>query len=178
MTRAEIPDAQRLLYEVYYEEQKWEPLQPNASQLRADHSQRRIVDDLDASAIWVGVFTKGKLVGVTRILERTRMGRLEIERYVDLPASLLADRVVIEANRVAVLAKHRRTLTLAVLHTYCEWMGTRLGALRSIGTATEKIARGPARRYGWLATEVSFRYHPDDPEPVRVLTCPFAWQHR
>lgn len=174
----EIELARGLLYDVYYREQGWEPLQPNASGLRADHERRRFADELDFVAVWVGLFARGgELVGVTRILERAALGRLEIERYQELPPELIRDRVVVEANRVAVRGSHRGQIALALLAIYCDWIARQLGADRSIGTASSRIVRGPARAYGWRPAGLSFRYHPDDPKPVELIYYDFDARH-
>jgi hypothetical protein len=165
----ELDMARELLYEVYFVEQGWDPPQPNASELHANHEQRRMEDRFDHEAIWVGVFDRGgKLVGTTRIIDRSISGCLELECYVSLPRELQGPRVV-EGNRVAVYRAHRNKVALMCLSEYSVWLSRRRGAVRFVGAASRRVALGPANDLGWRHTGLEFRYHPEDPELVYVL---------
>jgi len=166
-----VDGCRRLLYEVYYEEGGWDPPQPNASGLRANHERRRLEDQIDHEATWIGVIDRdGRLVATTRIIDRQSSGALEIERYIALPPDL-EGAAVIEANRVAVRRSHRKTWALAIAQMMAISTARRHGARRSVGAASAKIAFGPAAAYGWRSTGISFRYHEDDPEPVHLIHC-------
>lgn len=163
----ELDLAGRLLYEVYFEEQGWDP-PPNPSGLVADHARRALRDDFDDTALWYGLFQRqGRLVAIGRVLHRSRSGALELERYIDLPAELGPD--LVEANRVAVRREHRRGASLGLLAALGEWTGRSLGAVGSVGAVTAKIADGPAGAYGWVKLGRTFRYHEQDPEPVQLV---------
>jgi len=171
----QLDEARRLLYEVYFEELGWDPPGPNASQLRADHDRRLLIDAFDDTAIWLGVYSGGALIATMRLLERGERP-LEIEGHISLSRSLQTD--TIEANRVAIRAAHRRGPALPLLHTLAGSVGRRLGARRSVGTTSASIAFGSAARYGFKTTGQTFRYHSTDPEEVCVVTYDLSLQHQ
>ncbi|MEX1366633.1 MAG: GNAT family N-acyltransferase [Nannocystaceae bacterium] len=172
-----VREATELVYRIFYEELGWEPLQPNASELLADHDARRFRDRYDRHAIWVGVRDRrGSLVATMRVLDRGALGKLELEEYYPLPLEMV-DRAV-EPNRVAVAREARGTIVMALLlHHGCA-IARRLGATRALGTNSRTIAYGIARRAGWKITGHSFRYHPGDPEPVHVLRYDLSVRHQ
>lgn len=167
----ELAHARALLYEVYFTEQGWVPASPNPSGLVVDHAAEHFRDDLDVDAVWLGVFDRiGRLLGVTRFLERSALGRLEVERYVPLPKEVLAGGCLVEANRLAVRREARGSAAVLVLHLFAVSVARRRGLRRTVGTATPGGARSLVRGYGWRGTGLRFRYHPSDPEPVEVIT--------
>jgi len=172
LSPGELDTARGHLYSVYFEEQGWSPAEGNPSGQRVDHATRRMVDDLDEGAIWVGVFDQdGAIVGVARIIDRDRFGVTELERYVDLPTSLSDGLAIVEANRLAVHAAHRSGLVLLLLQLGCAAVAQRLGAQRCFGAVTPHGAAKLVARYGWDLGGVSFRYAPDDPKPVEMIYC-------
>lgn len=161
----DLPAAQRLLYRVYFDELGWDPPRPNASNLRADHAGGRFVDDFDASAIWIGLFSAPQtLVGVTRLIDPALSGGLEIARYAATPAGL-GERVG-EVNRVALLPAWRNGPALALLWAAGAWGARRQGFDRVIGSVTARVFERSARHAGWRVVGETFRYHARDPDPV------------
>ena len=165
----DLPDAQRLLYRVYFEELGWDPCAPNASNLRADHGTQRFIDDFDATAVWIGLFnTRDSLVGVLRLIEPDANGGLEMTRYVDL--ALGSAIRTAEVNRVALLPAWRSGAALGLLWFGGAWIARRQGFGRVIGSVTQRVFDRSARHGGWRVMGAPFRYHPEDPEPVLPLT--------
>lgn len=169
---AELHRAQHLLYGVYVEEQGWEPVLPNPSAVWADHENRRLRDAFEDRAVWIGVEDRrGRLVGLTRLLPRSRFGQLELERYTRLPAALTeVDGEIVEPNRLAILPSHRNSFTLLVLHLAVEQVARQLGAVRSISAMQPRTARAVRDGYGWRSAGIRFRYAPSDPCPVEIMT--------
>ncbi|MEL6349595.1 MAG: hypothetical protein AAFV53_41210 [Myxococcota bacterium] len=166
----EIPDAQALLYDVYFKEKGWDPPTPNPSNLRADHDRRRFEDDLTDGARWLGVFEGNtRLIGVIRVLSRNEMGRLELERYIQLPQSLTSDGEVIELNRLAIRPTSRSRLTIVLIHLLSGWLAGQLGAQRAVIALANKGTDVFVDAYGWRHVGLTFRYHPTDPQPVHVI---------
>lgn len=172
-----VREATELVYRIFYEELGWEPLQPNASELLADHDARRFRDRYDQHAIWVGVRDRrGSLVATMRVLDRGTLGKLELEEYFPLPLEMVEGAV--EPNRVAVARDYRGTLIMALLFHHGCTIARRLGATHALGTNNRKIAYGIARRAGWKITGLSFRYHPDDPEPAHLVRYDLSLRHQ
>lgn len=164
-------EAQQLLYDVYVEEMEWEPAWPNPSGLVAIHQVGRLVDDFDKQATWVGLRDHDEaLVAVARVLRRSELGRLELERYAPLaPRWTDVDGEIIEPNRLAIVERHRTTQALLILHLAVEDVARQLDAVRCLATMAPARARTVSHLFGWQRTGHSFRYHPDDPEEAELI---------
>ncbi|XP_068670126.1 uncharacterized protein [Montipora foliosa] len=121
-----VNSAKRLLYDVYIHEMGWEFCEDSPTGFRIDKDKRNepiLCDAFDDAAVWFGAYKDGKLIGVTRAVQRNNdLGKLDLELY---PASELpsmrrifqgnASYNLVEVQRGAV-AKDFRNTQPSIIH--------------------------------------------------------------
>lgn len=169
----EIDAARSLLHRVYHLEQGWSPRAGNPSEQRIQplgDGRHRFVDAYDDLATWIGTLIDDELVGCVRLVRvRSSDGKLEAENYCTFPAhlrQLAAAGRLLEGNRLAVAESHRGNLeVVASMLLLCVDILTATRAALVVCTGS-RMGRFLRRYLGAAPTDITFKYAPDDPEPV------------
>ena len=156
-------DASReLLFDVYHTELRWQPPAGNPSGLRVVTTPSpQLVDDYDAHAVWLGIQRGDHLVASWRVNRAERRGPAELTRYHPVAPDLLDG--AMEVNRLAMRRSLRGGGPFALVALSLKSIAEHYGARRVLLTSEAPLSRKLYRPLGWRYTEVSFRYHEDDP---------------
>ena len=164
-TNTEIIEAQKLLYDCYILEGRWNIPTDNASKIRILESENgcELTDAFSTAAVWLGAYCGDVLIGCVRVLKT-----LELPLYIEIPKALSTHST--ELNRLAVTQKyrHHRIVTLMLLRTACDYAA-------SIGPVAYITAEFPDpcsmyKKMGMIRYDFEqFRYHKADPRPVEIL---------
>eukprot|EP01025_Chloroclados_australasicus_P003700 TRINITY_DN10886_c1_g1_i1.p1 TRINITY_DN10886_c1_g1~~TRINITY_DN10886_c1_g1_i1.p1 ORF type:complete len:229 (+),score=1.33 TRINITY_DN10886_c1_g1_i1:154-840(+) len=166
LDKTQIQQAQKLLYQVYVKEQKWDVNRHpnNPSGLYADHGNEKLIDKIDESnpCYYFGALHKGEVVATIRLVLPNKDGSLEIDRYTYIP-TLLRGRKLCELNRSAVSAKWRTNgLIFQLIGTALEKAYNTYDCEYAIGSSPRTLAKV----YELVFRSVSvyeFKYQEDDP---------------
>lgn len=170
-TPQEILAAKALLFSVYTVEMGWVPGAENPSGIRRETVAGIPVleDAFTSTSTWFGVKCSGRVVACLRALQPFG-GLLEVEAHRSLPLPLKMARArSFEVNRLCVAPEFRTSTATALLFREAALhLATRDVAyvLTTASPAMEPLLL----KLGFVSTDGGmFRYHPADPEPVKLL---------
>lgn len=132
-----LSEVEKLLFQVYCQEQDWfpAPLNPSGLIVKELEGEKYLTDNLANSAIWFGVLSEDRIVACHRIVLPNDKNKLEVELYQKFTPVLAEISNVCELNRLAVDCDFRRTPVLLLLLLYeFEWM-RQIGISRVYTTA-------------------------------------------
>jgi len=168
LKRDELHLAQSLIYDVYITEQCWTPPENNPTNYRIDTTDgNRLIDDLDETAVWMGVFDKGQLVAVVRATSRPMEWQLYVSDEIsDAEKSF-------EVNRLVVRRSHRKTFAYLLIQVQVARHALKTKSKFVCTTATYPFPGELHESVGFQPTGIWIEY-PESTNKAQLLSNPVS----